>query len=132
MPLRRTHPQLLGALLIGWGVANGFLLFGVLNALREQQKTVAAMPEPPPPGSVPDASTVTLLAVGLGLVTLLYLGVGFALRTRPKLGPVLRGFALLASVISLLSFPVGTAVGAYGLFVLLRKAKPAPPPGPGV
>lgn len=128
MPLRRTHPQLLGALLIGWGVANGFFLWALVRAMGEHRKTLEAMAASGQDVSTQGSTALTAIAVALGMLAVLYVGVGIALRTRPQVGPVLRAVGCAACGFALLSFPIGTVIGGYGLWVLLLRKAPARAP----
>lgn len=54
------------------------------------------------------------------VVSVAYVWVGMGLRGHD---PRFRVSAILLSVLALLSFPVGTALGIYGLWAMLRKSR---------
>ncbi len=54
------------------------------------------------------------------VLVLAYVLVGLELRAGE---PKVRSLAILLSVFALFSFPLGTAMGAWGLYVLLRRAR---------
>jgi hypothetical protein len=97
------HLRTLGTLFIAWAATQ---LVAVVLALTGRLPSTAAGPL----GKV--ALVTTLLAV------VAYGWFGVLLRRHD---PRVRMGAILLSVLALLAFPVGTIIGAYGLFVLLRK-----------
>jgi hypothetical protein len=94
----RDHQRILGTLFIAWAVAQ---IFGVIAV-------AATSPEPAPP---------MLWLLG-ALAVVAYGWVGLRLRARD---PRVRIASILLSALALLSFPVGTVLGFYGLWVLLRR-----------
>lgn len=95
----KDHPRLLGSLFLAWAVAQVIAL-------------VVALVAAPYQGAVP---LVFLLTVVLS--ALAYGSVGYLLRRR---APQARIPAIVLSALALLSFPIGTALGIYGLWTLLR------------
>ena len=113
-----THVQVLAVLHICLGCLGllmgllGFLLFGGIAAV------VGVTADPPDSlAAVPVLGIIGVAALLLFLVLSLpslIAGIGL-LRFRPWARPV----GIIVSALSLLNFPFGTAVGVYGLWVLL-------------
>jgi hypothetical protein len=108
VPRRRGHPfrmrdhsRTLGAL---------FLAYGLLQAV------LAIVLGPRTPGITP--GRITLLVVLALVAAAAYAWTGVHLRDRD---PRARTPAIALCVLALFSFPVGTALGGYGLWVLLRR-----------
>ena len=107
----RDHWRTLGQLFVAWALAQ-LATAVVLTVWRPGQ-----LAEAPAPGAA--------LLLLTGVTSAAYLWTGRGLRRHE---PRMRIAALVLSALALLSFPVGTAVGAYGLWVLLKRA---PVPGGG-
>jgi hypothetical protein len=102
----RDHWRILGTLFLVWaGVQAVGLVLGITLAPREP--AAAELPS----WWMPAAAVLTLVTIGL------YVWCGVRLRQHV---PQVRLPALFLSVLSLLSFPLGLALGAYGLWVLFR------------
>lgn len=101
------HVRIVGGLYLGWaGVqAVGLVLLTWLRADLQ------------PRGGLVFAAWALVLALVLAFAV-----VGALLWRRE---PRARGPGIFLAVVALLSFPVGTAVGAYALWALLRRARPA-------
>ncbi|MFY0562283.1 hypothetical protein ACN28E_00455 [Archangium lansingense] len=99
-PPMKDPPRLLGSLFLAWAVAQVIVL-GVALTVAPYQ------------GAVPPFFWVPLL-----LSALAYGGVGYLLRRH---APQARVPAIVLSALALLSFPVGTALGIYGLWTLLGR-----------
>ena len=95
----KDHPRLLGSLFLAWAVAQVIVL-------------VVALAAAPYQGAIPAFFWLTLV-----LSALAYGSVGYLLRRR---APQARVPAIVLSALALLSFPIGTALGIYGLWTLLR------------
>lgn len=107
--MRRDHIRILGTLFIAWGIAQVVAGLGVMNAMRQQTWDQGASP--------------MVFWVVLFLLVAAFVWVGIRLR---KHAHGIRPFAIGLSVLALFSFPIGTALGAYGLWVLLRARQPLP------
>jgi hypothetical protein len=96
----KDHTRILGSVFIGWAVAQALVAFIMVFFYA--------------PGPVPSpffwAATL--------LVVLAYGWVGVLLRQRH---PRARVPAIALSAFALLNFPIGTAIGIYGLWTLLRQ-----------
>jgi hypothetical protein len=114
----RDHNNLLGiffmingglALLVGLVMALAYGGFGVamLGTARREEEQIAG-------GIMFVAGIVISLIVFV--VAAFYLFTGIKLR---KLAPVGRTLGLIASILALFNFPLGTALGVYGLWFLL-------------
>jgi hypothetical protein len=82
----------------------------------------------PTPGQ-PDINTVKGAATGVGVVIILISLVGCGLQIICGWGLLARKawariLTIVVSVISLIGFPIGTALGIYGLWAMLQSAKP--------
>jgi hypothetical protein len=101
------HLRIVGGLYLIWSVVQA-IVFAILSVLRTELQ--------PRGGLMIVAWALALaLAVAFALVgILLFRG-----------APHARTPAIILAVVSLLSFPVGTAVGAYALWALLRRGDPA-------
>lgn len=95
----KDHPRLLGSIFLAWAAAQVITL---LLALA----TTSVRSELP-----------TYFWIAVPLSALAYGGVGFLLRRH---APQARIPAIVLSVLALFSFPIGTAIGIYGLWALLR------------
>jgi hypothetical protein len=96
----KDHPRLLGSLFLAWAAAQVLALLVALAA-------------------TPVRSDIPLsLWIALPLFALAYGGVGYLLRQH---SPQARVPAILLSALALFSFPLGTAIGIYGLWTLLRR-----------
>ena len=115
-----THVKVLGVLYIVFGALGvcaalflGLSLgiaSGVVGTTASAEDAVVALPII---GIAGTALVVFLLAVSLpGLVT----GIGLL-----KFRPWARIVGIVLAAINLISFPIGTALGIYGLWVLLNK-----------
>jgi dipeptide/tripeptide permease len=115
----RQHFDVLGYLFIALGVLTllGGLIAGCALGIGGE---IAANTDP----TYRDTGMTGLLA-GLGAVVFvvialfgaLYLATGYGLLKRERWGRVL---GLVAGALSLLSFPIGTAIGIYALWALTR------------
>ncbi len=108
--MRRDHIRILGTLFVAWGIAQVVAGLGVMNAMRQQTWA-------------PQTASPWLFWAVMALLVAAFVWVGIRLR---KHAPGIRPFAIGLSVLALFSFPVGTALGAYGLWVLLRARQPLP------
>ena len=98
----RDHLRTLGTLFIAWAAAQLVVAGLTLFAFS-------------PPGAAPPLFwIVSALSVGA------YGWVGYLLRQH---APSVRFSAILLSALALFSFPVGTVVGGYGLWVLLFRQR---------
>ncbi|MBI5543670.1 MAG: hypothetical protein HY901_07285 [Deltaproteobacteria bacterium] len=103
----RDHRRILGSLFIGWAVVQAAT--SIVLAAR---------------GDLP-AGSPGWNALWWGLVAAmaaLYAWLGIRLRAHD---PRVRVMSIAFSAFALLSFPVGTALGIYGLWVLLRRPREA-------
>ena len=101
----RDHARILGTLFMAWGVAQFVGLIAIYAGWRDQ---------------MPAGNASTLMVVMTVLAGLIYIWIGNSVRQHD---PRIRTSAILLSVLALLSFPLGTAIGIYGLWVLFgRKA----------
>jgi hypothetical protein len=100
------HLRIVGGLYLIWSVVQA-VVFAILSALRTELQ--------PRGGLLFVAWALALaLAVAFAIVgILLFRG-----------APHARTPAIILAAVSLLSFPVGTAVGAYALWALLRRSHP--------
>ncbi len=99
----RDHRRILGSLFLAWAALQAVAAVLLTGIGREQGEPLAW----------------TALRWALVLLTVVvYVMVGLRLRAHD---PRVRVFAIAASALAMLSFPLGTALGAYGLWVLLRK-----------
>ena len=103
---RRFHFRVLGALFIVWGAWG----IAVVLILAFAPGLLGARAWPTPPGAPPVA------IVGSVADALLFIAAGWALLAR-KLWS--RLFGIVMSVLALLNFPLGTALGIYGLWATL-------------
>lgn len=103
----RDHGRILGSLFVAWAV---FQLAGAVVAAF-----VAPAEQRPP----------TLFWVVSALAAVAYAWIGAQLRRHD---PRVRVPAIILSGLALLSFPFGTALGAYGFWVLLKRKELAPSP----
>lgn len=103
----RDHKRILGSLFIGWAALQ--LATSVLLAIR---------------GGLPPMSGGWAAAwwVFIALLAALYAWIGVRLRAHDAR---VRTPAIAFAAFALLSFPIGTALGAYGLWVLLRRPREA-------
>jgi hypothetical protein len=102
---RRDHRRLLGLLFWVWAGLQVIFSAYLAGSGRSQQ-----LPYP------------TLYWISTALVVLAYVCTGWRLRLHDPRAKVL---AIILSVFALLSFPLGTALGVYGLWTLLRKRREA-------
>ena len=127
-----THVKVLGILFVVLGVLGliGVLVIGLIFGGTAGIVSMAADDPEAKAIAVPVLGTVGLVIGGLILVLSLpdiLAGIGLLERR-----PWARILALVLSVLGLLNFPFGTAVGAYGLWVLFNPEtealfRPAPP-----
>ncbi|MGC4119873.1 MAG: hypothetical protein QM765_35910 [Myxococcales bacterium] len=99
----RDHRKILGSLFIAWA------------AIQALATVFVSSFAPPPTETL--GWTVARWALA-ALNVLVYTLVGLKLRAHD---PRVRVFAIAFSALALLSFPLGTALGAYGLWALLRR-----------
>jgi len=104
----RDHRRILGSLFVAWAVLQAVTMVVLAS--------VGGMAEEPLAWKLVRWALVVLAAVVYGVV-------GLRLRAHD---PRVRVFAIVFSALALLSFPVGTALGIYGLWVLLRRPAQAP------
>lgn len=97
----RDHRRILGALFIAWAVLQ--IAFAITLAITRR-----GQPIPYP----------TLYWISTALLALAYAWTGWRLRLHDARVRVL---AILLSAFALISFPVGTLLGIYGLWALLRR-----------
>jgi hypothetical protein len=102
----RDHRRILGALFIGWAV-----LQAVAAAL------VAASPQSS------ELAYPAIFWVSTALMVCVYVWAGVRLRQRD---PRVRFLGIVLSALTLLSFPLGTVLGGYGLWTLLRQPAEMP------
>lgn len=95
----KDHPRLLGSLFLAWAVAQVISLLLALTVTQARSDLPA------------------FLWIAVPLFALAYGGVGYLLRQH---APQARVPAIVLSALALLSFPIGTAIGIYGLWTLLR------------
>lgn len=112
------HVQLLGILLLAWGIVSFTLhLLGVLAAgtvgVFLSQLLGLSLPE-----SAVLPSVVAAVAAVYALVSLLAIGAGAGLMQYRDWGRLL---ALVVCVLALIRLPFGTLLGIYGLWVLLSQ-----------
>lgn len=96
----RDHQRILGTLFIAWGAVQ--IITAVLLAIPREGVM-------PPPALFWVFSILAALAFGWA---------GWRLRLHD---PRMRLTGILLSVLALLSFPLGTALGIYGLWVFFRR-----------
>jgi putative Mn2+ efflux pump MntP len=101
----RDHTRILGTLLLAWGVSQAAVALVV----------AARAPD------LGGGRGVLLVVLGLAMGAA-YAWTGVRLRNRDARA---RLPAIVLCVLALLSFPLGTAVGGYGLWVLFRKRSAA-------
>jgi hypothetical protein len=99
----RDHVRILGTLFMAWGVAQFVALIAFAAGWRMNA----------PQTRVPGLAWVLTLLGGA-----IYLWIGRSLRQRDLR---IRTPAILLSILALLSFPVGTVIGAYGLWVFFSR-----------
>lgn len=115
-----THVKVLGVLYLvmsGIGLLFSLLIFFALGTAA----SIVGMSASPEDAAVAMpilGITGTALSVLLLLLSLPGLVTGWGLL---KLRPWARILGIVLAVISLLNFPIGTAIGVYGLWVLLTK-----------
>jgi predicted Co/Zn/Cd cation transporter (cation efflux family) len=102
----RDHRRILGTLFIAWAVLQAAATLVV--GLGPESASLA----------YPAVFWVTSL-----LMVAIYAWVGFRLRQRD---PRARVIGLALSALTLLSFPIGTVLGIYGLYALLRHPSQVP------
>jgi hypothetical protein len=95
----KDHLRILGSLFIGWAALQ-VVSAVVLSAMRGLPERAPAL----------FALTTVVLAIAYGWT-------GFRLRLHDRR---VRVPAIILCALALLSFPFGTAIGAYGLWVLIR------------
>lgn len=101
----RDHRRILGSLFIGWAIIQ--VAMAIFLAVR---------------GTLPSTSTLwaTAWLLVTGLVAAVYAWLGIRLRAHD---PRVRIPGVAFSALALVSFPFGTALGGYGLWVLLRRPR---------
>jgi hypothetical protein len=99
------HFRILGYLFIVWGAISAATLVAVGFAPEMMMRA----------GSRPTGSFLAAAITFSAIVAAFYIYTGIALLTRK---PWARGVAIAASVITLFNFPIGTALGIYGLWVM--------------
>lgn len=99
----RDHARMLGTLFMAWGVTQVVALIAFAFGWHG----------PMPQTRVPGIAVILTIAGAL-----IYLWVGWSVRNHD---PRMRTAAVLLSILALLSFPVGTAIGIYGLWVLFGR-----------
>jgi hypothetical protein len=105
----REHTRIVGGLYVAWAFIQ---TMGIALLLATRASTGA--PRPP------------ALAAALGLaIAVAFLAVGLMLWRRD---PRARTPSIGLAIVALLSFPAGTALGAYALWVFLRRAAPTRAP----
>ena len=102
------HRRILGSLFIAWAVLQAVAMVLITRS--------GALGSQPAGGRAVRWALVALIVAVYGLV-------GLRLRAHD---PRVRIFAIVFSAFALLSFPVGSALGIYGLWVLLRRPAEAP------
>ena len=105
----RDHWRVLGTLFMAWAVTQAVTATIALVSLSRDPRMQAG------PGQWGLAIAVTLLAV------VAYFYVGVRLRQHD---PRARIPGIVLAVLALLSFPIGTAVGAFALYVLIKYREP--------
>lgn len=100
----RDHGKILGGLFVAWALFQA--VGAVLLAVTRQA----------------DVAWPALAVIAMVAIVAAYAFVGTRLLSHD---PRMRTPALVLSGFLLLSFPVGTALGIYGLWTLLRKQEPA-------
>ncbi len=115
-----THVRVLGVIHIAFGVLGllaGVMLFVIFGGAAGIVGTVGAMEDPEALIAVPIISLVGAVIVGIVVIlSIPSLAAGVGLLSYQNWARML---ALILSVIGLLNVPIGTIVGAYGLWVLL-------------
>ena len=101
--MRRDHAKILGVLFIVWAAVQLGIAWIVAS-----------------PYGVAPAAYPKLTALVSVLVSVAYLLIGLQLRRHDTRS---RTSAIVLCVLALLSFPLGTALGAYGLWALLGSPK---------
>ena len=109
-----VHNRILGVL---FAVYTGLNLLGLVIAIVMMVLMVGYMGQLAPPGdAVPMAFVTMVMIVTLALSILLLLAVAIATMTLLKGKPNARFWGIFGSIVALLSFPLGTALGIYGLW----------------
>jgi uncharacterized Tic20 family protein len=99
----RDHRRILGSLFIAWAVLQAVAAVAIGLGESAAQMTYPAV-----------------FWVSTALMILVYGWAGLRLRQRD---PRVRFLAIVLSALTVLSFPFGTVLGAYGLWALLHKPK---------
>jgi len=99
----RDHRRILGALFIAWAFLQAVAAFAI-----------AAGPERA------ELNYPTIFWISTALMILFYGWAGWRLRRRD---PRVRVLGIVLSALTLLSFPLGTVLGAYGLWALLSRPR---------
>jgi len=102
----RDHRKILGTLFIAWAV-----LQVIASIVLVASGDMAEVPLP------------WLYWISTALLAIAYGWVGLKMRQHD---PRVRFLAILLSVLALISFPFGTALGVYGLVILLRGQRQVP------
>jgi hypothetical protein len=115
----QMHVTILAWLFIGSGILTGLVAFVLI--LIGQIVTHAPFPVPPdvPPG-MPHFASWVLAMIGLGMLALAAgtAAAGVGLLQYRNWG---RTLTIIMSVFMLFSFPIGTAIGVYGFWVLFSQ-----------
>lgn len=124
-PEMEPHVKVLGALYVAFGILGllGAVVLGALVGGAAGIVGLVAQSEPEAAIAVPVLGTIAaFLFVLLSLLSLPGLAVGIGLIKKKRWARV---GGLVLSVFNLLNFPFGTALGGYGLWVLLdRRTEP--------
>jgi len=110
------HVKILGVLYIaigGLGVIAALIVFGVMGGIAGMARS----------GSHPEAGPFFVLVGGLAMTIILAISLPSVIAGVGLLyfRPWARVLTIILSAIHLFSIPVGTALGVYGLWVLLRR-----------
>lgn len=116
----KQHVSILGILYIVFGVLGILVAIGMLLLFGGAAGIVGAAQEDPEAAvAVPILGVIAAVVfVVITLLSLPGLAVGIGLT---KFQPWARIGALVLSALNLLNFPFGTALGVYGLWILLHK-----------
>lgn len=117
----KQHVSILGILYIAFGVFGLLVAFGMLALLGGAAGIVAMVSEQEPDAAIAAPILGVLAVVLFGLISLLSipgLAAGIGLLKHQEWARIL---ALILCALNLLNVPLGTALGGYGLWVLLNE-----------
>jgi len=125
-----THKTVLAALFLGLGILGviGILIVLVIFFIGSAVLTTVAMNEPDMPRilTILPAGFGMFIATMIAITTIPDFIVAYGLFARRSWAMVV---ALIVGILSIPSFPLGTAVGAYAIFVFFKaQAENQPPP----